>query len=230
MSKVKQWLCTRLGLTGLSGRKPQQGLNTPVMYRSITQLPLHRYIDADVDGNLHALVITGKPTDEELQTAWGEITEQVSEIGGGAEYKLYMSLFKEIAIYDLTLKQIEYLVSVLQYAYSRSLCDELNKIGGTSFKLDPTDNQTYQEELKRCLRRSGGMKIKMDLKVAQFEAMQKKFEGKKTKPTREFYQAVLNNLSDHAKYLVPDTITVYQYYDRLKRLNQYYEAQKSQKA
>lgn len=194
------------------------------MYLSIQKLPLHRFIDCIVDGNLHSLIISGAPSIIELQITWGNILQEYSQAIGNNEYRLYTSLYKEIALIKITYDQIGEAVKILRIVHSEYFHKELNKLLKTDFKLNPNDQASYQEELSKALRRSRSLIIKHDLKKLQFEAIQKKQEGKGGKFTREYFVSILITLSDYAKYPIQDTITVSEYCERIKRFNIYLDA------
>lgn len=191
-------------------------------YRSIGKLPLSRFIDVVVDNNIYALVITGHPTIEQLHDAWNDINSQYADAIGDAEYKLYLSAFKDVTVLTLTLQAIEACIDTLKLFPHAYLFDELNRLLSTSFNFDFKDYDEYQKLLKRCWQRSRSFKIQLDLKLISFEAIRKKFEDSKP-PTREYFQSILITLSDHAKYPIMETITVFEFAERLHRLNKYHE-------
>lgn len=202
------------------------------IYRSINKLPLNRFIDCMIDGNLYALVISGDPSKLELQEAWNDILSEYTESISNNEYRLYISLYKEITILQLTYEQVHILAEVLNTVYSKKLCDELNSLLRTSCKFNPLDVSSYRDELLKCVRRSAGIKLKLDLKLLQFDAIKKKHEqkaGDKMEDGREYFTSVMITLSDHAKYQLPDTITVLEYCERIKRLNKHLETLKNVK-
>jgi hypothetical protein len=188
-------------------------------YRHITEMPLSRFIDVVVDDNFAALIITGYPPIEELQMAWGVIQGECADTVEGQEHKMYVSLFKEVNILALNLQTINCLVEMLEQIYYPEFAAALNKLLNTSFKFDPFDPAKYMATLKNCMMRSKAIKINLDLKQMQLQAMQAKVEEPGKKVTREYFQSILITLSNHVKYPVSDSITVYEYYDRLKRFN-----------
>lgn len=188
------------------------------------------FVDCIVDDNLHSLVISGKPTDDELAEAWGNILSEYTDAIGNNEYKLYVGLYKEISILKLTYHQILNAVSVLKHTYSEYLCNELNRLLGQRCVFNWNDQPSYQEALNKCLRRSKSIKISIDLKVIQFEGIQKKHKDENRQEyTRAYFDTVLINLSDHAKYEIQDTITVGKYCERVTRLNKYIENLRSER-
>lgn len=192
-------------------------------YLHITELPLNRFIDVLVDGNYAALVITGYPRQEELLLAWAGIQSEYADAIGDHEHRMYVSLFKEVSTLAITLQQIEYLVEIMAQIYQPEFGNMLNKLLVTTFKFDPADPEKYQATLKRCLMRSKGIKIDLELKQGQLKALEKKNDESGEKPSREYFQSILITLSDHAQYQIPDSITVYELCTRIKRYTQYCE-------
>lgn len=192
-------------------------------YRHITELPLNRFIDIVVDGNFAALIITGYPSIEELHAAWRDIQGEYADAMGDHEHRMYISLYRDVKCLEITLKQIQWLIDQLREVYYKKLADRLNKLLLTSFKFDRTNPEKYFNELTRCANRSKGIKIEMELKLAQFQVMQqaRKDQEEGKKPSREYYQAMLITLSDHVKYPVSDSITVFEFCNRIQRFTDY---------
>lgn len=198
-------------------------------YRHITELPLNRFIDCLVDGNIYALVITGKPSDEELMDAWVDIQAEYAHAVGTNEYRLYVGLLREVLILGAAMAQIDCFISLMEEFYHPEILSRLNKLLRTSFTLDPSDNEKYKATVKRFRMRSKGVKIDLDLKEIQLEGMKKKMEGSATKPDRAYFHSVLVTLSDHAKYHITDSLTVFEYCERLRRYTNFCEKVKLNK-
>jgi len=195
-------------------------------YQNITELPLNRFIDVLVDNNYAALIVAGYPAQEELLLAWAGIQSEYADAIGDHEHRMYVSLFKEVTQLGLTLQTIEYLVEILEQVYDPKLGAMLNKLLLTTFKFDPADPEKYHATLKRCLMRSKGIKIDLELKRGQLKAMEKKNDETGDKPSREYFQSILITLSDHAQYPIHDSITVFEFCTRIKRYTQYCEQAK----
>jgi len=192
-------------------------------YQHITEMPLSKFIDCMVDDNIYALVITGHPSIEQLQLAWAQINQEYADVMGDNEHRMFVSVYRDIKVLETTLKLIHWLVDQLREVYYVEFANRLNALLNTRFKFDHTKPEQYFNELTRCINRSKGFKIDLDLKLAQFEVMQKsrKEQGEGKKPSREYYQAILITLSDHVKYPVSDSITVFEFCDRMRRFNDY---------
>jgi len=190
------------------------------------------------DNNLSALIISGLPTEEELQKAWETISGQYIERIGSNEYKMFLAIYKEISILKITLDQVNFIAArenkekgippgVLRLYYVEELAMELNKLVGANFKFNNNDPQSYHADLDRSINRSKSIKIQLDLKLLSFEAIEKKnIASGKEKPSREYFTSVMVTLSDFAKYQLPDTIKMGEYCERLKRFNKACEQSK----
>lgn len=210
-------------------------------YSKIVELPLNKFIEIKVDpnGNLAPLIISGMPTPEELAKAWEEIQQEYADIMGDAEYRLYTKMLKDLTLltisYNTVQKVIPFLIGLnleaflIHAAENKEIFDEiekqmveLNKILHTPFKFNPYEPEKFRGELKRALNQSKSLKMRIDLKESEFEAVREKNENKETKPTKEYFYSILIELSDHAKIaLSADNMTVFEYCERVRRYNQY---------
>lgn len=206
----------------------QPALSSAKWYQHITQLPLNRFIDIMVDDNYAALVITGYPSEQDLLAAWLQIQGEYADAIGDNEHRMYISLFKEVTLLNVTLKTINYLVEILEKVYYSEFVKNLNKLLNTTFQLDPADPVKYKATLKNFLMRSKAIKINLDMKEMQLKALQEKNQEPGKKATREYFQSILITLSDHATYQIHDSITVFEFCDRIKRFNKYCEQVKKQ--
>lgn len=200
------------------------------MYRRISDLPLRNFIDVTINGNLSALIISGFPAEQELIEARQEIEFQFHDALGNEAYKQYVNQLRTITDLKVTYNQIQICV--------KQLCDileggvvtpeiedmekyyqyELNKLLKVNFVFDRTDRERYLQTLNRCVNRSKGIKIDLDIKLQNFEALEKAHET--AEPIDgSYFQAMLITLSDAAGYHLSDGITVLEFCERIKRLN-----------
>jgi hypothetical protein len=197
-----------------------------LIYSDISKLPLSRFIDCSVDGDISALIIEGEPSQDELQAAWAQILEQYSEAVGDNEQKAMLSLFKEINRLQVNIDQVYLLVGAMKSYYVKLFAKELNKILNTSLSFDPQNQEAYENALKRCLSRCKAWELQKELKMSQYLALQKKFDGLASKQSREYYSDILIALSNSAGYEISEEISVYKFCKRLKQLKKSMEAKK----
>jgi hypothetical protein len=186
-------------------------------YQHIVDLPLNKFIEVSTTGNLSALIISGQPTEEQIHNAWGTIMEEYSFAIGDHETRLRFNLYTEINKLQLKIDQIALIVSILRNFYVERFVTELNNLLVTTMKFDVNNREDYDRKLKLALNRSKGFKIQLDLNIMQYNALLK--EGGETSIGKEYFQTILITISNHAKYMIPDTITVFEFCERIKRFN-----------
>lgn len=212
------------GATATPSKRMQQGAPLSSWYRTIHQLPLCKFIECAVDGNLAALITSGLPSEDQLLLAWAGIYEQYADVMGDNDHKRLTTLFKEITTLSIEYRQIHCLIEVLTNHRYPPFERRLNMLLYTNFKFA----ENRQKELDTCRRLSKSILVKVDLKTAQQEALKLKLSTG-NKPTREYFFTWLINLSDHAGYQVTDTITVFEFCERVKRYNKFIELQNQKK-
>lgn len=198
------------------------------VHNNIVDLPLRKYVEALVDKNLHALVIEGDPTREELEQAWQDVQSQYGDAMGDMEHKVYLKILKDVTILDADYKLIHLYVELLEKMYIQQVAIELNKLLKSSFVLDPKDPVKYRKELQSALNQSKSLKIKLDMKNIEFESIRTKYETDGVKPSKEYFQSILITLTDHSKVPLNDNMSVYEFCERMRRLNQYVDQQTKQ--
>lgn len=197
-------------------------------YRSISNLPLYKYRDCVVNGNLSALIISGFPPESELRLAWLDIQQEYADVMGDSEQRNYLNALKEVNLLNCTLHQINICVEWIgkclpflpnetaQQAVVRFTTD-LNNFLDAAFVFNHNDPERYKDNLVKAERRSKGIKLSLDVAMANEEALRP--AGDKQKPDDAYFQNILINLSDAAGYYITDTITVLEFAQRIKRLN-----------
>ena len=197
-------------------------------------MPLSKYIECLVNKNLNALTISGFPTREELQDAWFEIQQQYADAMGDNEQRAYFELMREAGLLKGAYEQVglcakrlyfieEYFFSGPEhplYEDAKTFIErfgrEINRL--TNSKFDFKDHSNFHKNIQRCINRSVSLKISYELKYSQLKAIEDKFE-KGEEPTKSYFYSILITLSDHAKYQLNDSITVFEFCERIKRLN-----------
>lgn len=169
-----------------------------------------------VDKNLYALVISGDPSKEDLATAWSAIRMEYTDKTADHEYKLYLNLFKEINIIKNNIDQINELVGLLKDNYVKQFADRLSLLLITSFVFDVTKPKEYDALLYRCHNMTGGLRLRLDMQIMNFKAIEQKHTGKRM-PSRDYYLSLLITLSDNAGYALSDNITVFEFTERIER-------------
>ncbi len=197
-------------------------------YSSIHQLPLNRFIDCMVDDNLHALVISGDPNMSLVAEAWNDIREQYSLCIGNSQVSNYVKRLNEINQLKANIDMIYELIQVLRHRYVKRFADRLNDLLFTEFVFDISNLTEYDKLLNGCYNRTAGLKMRLDMLIINFKAIQEANQVNYKKPTREYFLSMLVTLSDFAQFMIPDTITVFEFCERIKRANEKNEIIKNQ--
>src|SRR5687768_5007583 len=92
---------------------------------SIHKLPLALFIDAIVDNDLFALVISGTPDPAELESAWQDLQEHYSDAMGGADKQFAFDLIVGITRKRVKIHLIDMAVGVLRGFYVAEFEKEL---------------------------------------------------------------------------------------------------------
>jgi hypothetical protein len=169
-----------------------------------------------VDNDLQALVISGIPAQEELEKAWGDIRLEAADKGGDLEYKVYLNLFKEVNTLKGDIDRIRELIALLKETYVPQFAKKLNALLVTNFVFDVNRPDDYDKLLERCYNMTGGLQLRLTLQSKNFEALQKKNEGG-APPSRDYYLSLLITLSDNAGYNLGEEVTVFEFYERMRR-------------
>jgi hypothetical protein len=233
MGKSKRFrsLFGRKDTTG-STDQPQPPLQpespSATFYRSISNLPLFKYRDCTVNGNLSALIISGFPPESELRSAWLDIQQEYADVIGDNEQRNYLNALKEVNILNCTLEQIkiciDWLRKCLPFLPNDSIQEYVNKFGSdintfvdAAYVFDHNDQDRYLKNLDNAERRSKGVMLSLQVAMANEEALRPAAGNQK--PDEAYFQNMLINLSDAAGYYITDTITVLEFAQRIKRLN-----------
>ena len=204
------------------GQPSQAASRSFVLYQSINELPLSRWMDLTVDGNLYALVKSGEPPKEELYILEQKLRVQYADAIGDNEYRLYCSTLNEINNLEIKREQIRRLIEVMYDAYHPALGDMLNKLQNEKFDFNTTDRAKFEHLLSRAANRSKSLNIAIDLAKSKARGLEEKYKAKGDAPTtRDYYYGILLTLGDEAgRDLQADIITTWEFCERIKRANQ----------
>jgi hypothetical protein len=216
----RQWPFTKTNQENTSSAMPLiVPIPEPKWYHTL-QIPLSKFKQASVNNDMRALIIEGEPTSQQLADAWAKISMDYADASGDAKHLQFLKAMVEITQLSVKLQVIEDMIELLGNIYYPAYAERLNKMLRTAYKFDHTDRPQYTKELKACFMRSRGLKINLDLKVIEFEALKKKREkegeGNK-KPTMEYFDSYLVTLSNHVQYHLSDNITTFEFCERVRR-------------
>lgn len=215
----------RVKATDLPKRINQLGSPSYAIYQRLTDISLERWMRLIVDGDIRAIIRDGEPPEHELRIVEGNLRIAYADAMGDNEYKFYCASIKEVTRLEITLAQIEQLITVLREAYVRAFADKLNQLVGSSFVFDVTRPEEYDKTLDRCFRRSRGIKISLDLERAKLLKYEEKHSGSTVTPKREYYYSVLLTISQTQGFRISSEISVWEFCELLRRHNKLIESQ-----
>jgi hypothetical protein len=222
MSKKKRFLSRSMGSTQITPSASSAAASRETSssyYSSISDIPLRNFIECIVNANLSQLVISGFPSKEELQTAWGKIRMEYAEASKDPEYRLYIRLYKDLNLTIATIAQIENMIAILSSRYVKRFADQLNELLSSTFVFDISNLEDYDRKLQICHNKTGALRLRKMMLEKQYNAIAEKHEEHKP-ATKQYYHAILISLSDQAGYQIQDTITVFEFCERINRANE----------
>ena len=218
----KPWRFTKKGSSSTTANTTSPGktdTKSSKWYQSIVDLPLSRFIDCVTENNIYALVISGTPDPDQLQASWSIIRTQYAEAMKDQDWLAFARMNREVAQLQIQYTQIHICIDQLKDFYCVQFKKALNTLLSSSFVFDVNDPVKYDEELQRAGNRSKGIKIELDLRTIRLNAMMEKMAIRGDHVGREYYEQVLITLSDEAGYALRiEDMTVYQYCERVRRL------------
>lgn len=188
-------------------------------YTSINELPLSKFKEVEIKKNYYALVIEGSPDLDSLKSAWLDIVDEYNERMQDSASRIHINLLKEVELLGIKLQKIEVCLQVLdieiRFPYvpkQQKFKDKLNEMVESKFAFNHSKPDEFNAELKRARNRSKSILINYELKSNNLNALNDK-NGQIKKPTMEYYDSILNELSLFAKYEIQESITVSRFCD-----------------
>lgn len=177
---------------------------------------MDKFLDAYIDGNLKSLIISGNPTEQEINEAWAGIYEEYVDLMGDKNQKFYLEVSKETMILKAKIALIESSIFLLSKIYIKQVADRVVKILGGKFNFDFFNKEAYEKDIQGLKIRSKSLSIEYKLKQSQLETLEAEQKGEK--PTRDLFIVIFINLRGYYKYHVPNTISVLEFCKMLKEL------------
>ncbi|MBI3139492.1 MAG: hypothetical protein HYZ15_13020 [Sphingobacteriales bacterium] len=185
---------------------------------------MSRFIDAVIDGDLHALTISGEPTNEQLLEALENLIGQYNDAMGAdnPQTQRKIGLLRSVSMNEAKLAALAELIDLMRQYYVPQFAQAINRGTGANFKFDVSKPDEYEKELDRAAMRLRALKMRAKLESEKLTALMTEEEkaGDESTANRAFFSRVLINLSDHSKTnLTTDTLTVYEFTERVHRYN-----------
>lgn len=177
---------------------------------------LDRFIRILVDQDFSLLVISGKPTPQELKETWRQISLEYVTILDIPEVNQVMEVQAAILVLESKLLLTEKIISTLYIIHDDRLTAMLRGLD-FDFPFDPMDRATYYKNLEDVDQRAGAWRLELEQKEAELKELQITDEtGKKF--TDDYFDDILMILSKSQGYHIRMTeITASQFAVLLKR-------------
>lgn len=154
-------------------------------------------------GRMDRLVIgNGKANANECLQVWEEIIRLNSQSLGDYQYDSYFQLLKGYAllIAEYTIVKSSFISLAFEIEWSK-----ITDVRKRGYKIDVTNNQTYNSSIVAGLRRVDNLITKATMKRKELE---KEFGGSKRQIQPTTYQAVLANLNVSLGFCVNENLTL----------------------
>lgn len=180
-------------------------------------LTMDKFIDCLVNGNMKCLVVSGEPTDEEIQSAWEQIWDEYCILLNQPNYKIILKTLQNIVLYESKLIAIDYCMIVLSRQHSEP-CIEILKKFGFNYSFDFNDKEQFEKDLKNVKSISKVTLIKLKGERKNYEIQIKKSESKAIKESD--FDKTFISLSKFMGYKVNATdTTVSEYCSMISMIN-----------
>lgn len=161
-------------------------------YKNCAELPLNLFIQCVVTQKLHGLIISGKPTDEQLNEAWGNINQDYQDLTEDHDGDYLLGLFSNISYLDERLRIIYNIVAYLEIKRSEGLILLLQEMG---FDFEYSE-ESLLTDLKLTVSQAKFDKVNLEMQQNELKELQSK--GKQ--PTEYDYDSILSTLSKYQGY------------------------------
>lgn len=202
---------------GLSAKKRdvQQVSSRPTaLYRSCDQLPLDKFINCYVDGDLSSLIIHGEYSPEQLSDQWEDILLEYVELSASAESLYSIRIQSEINLLHDKVTRVQEVIFMLSPAMflllggrENELVDILRYYG---FKQTINFKSDYTRVLTAIDTRLAPFKTRLESRINEYtDYLKAQTTGK---PTRKVFDTNLVRMSRFQGYAVrAKEITVSEY-------------------
>jgi hypothetical protein len=164
-------------------------------------LPLDNFIRCICDKELSALIISGRPSQEQLLRSWEVIFTQFLDGMKDDKGLRKLRLTKEINRLGFDYKIIELSLTYLDVAYDPEIAATLSRHIRVD-KLDPEDRPTYERALKVVHNRAQRLKLELDEKRAEMAVLDKLSTGKSVTITRHYFDQLIGQVARYMHFYI----------------------------
>lgn len=204
------------------------------LYDDITIIPLGKFLDCYIDGKLESLCYEGSAeTDLEknvVTSTWAVVQEQFAMAMGSSEQRVFLKLLCEVNEIASTINLASTLINTMRHSYHKTLGALLNRILKADFKWPEKGRDEINYLLNRCSSMVKPLEMKKAIRQASLDVMEKKLgTNKRVKPTRQYFDLLVNLIEEHFSVPVTYDITTSRFVDKLKRMDEQLRKRKFRK-
>jgi len=190
---------------------------------SIEDIILNDWIDINVTGDKSKIVVSGTPTDQELDEAWMILQSQFMTISDKQGAEVYMNEISDVELIKMRINDIKFLLSGLQISYDERIIQQLR-----NWEIyEPLTKDSYLKDITKIENR-----LKSDEMRVLIAKNNKKepITGKEGVPqTRENYLKILLQIGEMRKmHYTPRQINTLEYAIMYGELREYHNLLKKQ--
>lgn len=166
------------------------------LYDSLHTLPLSIFIECVCDNNLDLLVISGKPSQKDIEDCWFNLWYQYVDLNEDNEGVYILQLKKEVALLNHKIAVVDCAVLILRSLYVTELVKALKEYGITGV-LKPSHPE-YSKSLDRVLAIMAPKKLSLQIKMKEVEDYETNSE--RGIIDRSYFDNMINRISKFQKY------------------------------
>lgn len=191
--KIEQLQSTEVQTDALTLPQANQ---TGILHRSCKALPLFNFIECYCNNDLTYLIISGEPTEAELQDAWNEILLEYLGLVKNEKSSYLFDLGKRITLLQYHIQHINDAVEILHYKYDSDIAGDLRGMG---YKLSAEYNtEEYTKQLDMIVSKCKTRVFELGELQDEYKRLDDTVTG--TKQTEEDFNLTIASLSKHQGY------------------------------
>lgn len=149
---------------------------------------LKTYIEIATSGDVSLLIISGKPSKDELIDRWEKIVQDNGQRNGDNRYDAYFSLLKARAELIAQHTTVSCHLLLMTYEINWESIDAVRAMGYT---IETMTSAAYAKSLEAAKRKSSNLITKSEMKRKEIE---RAFGGKKTESVSHSYEEIIGLL------------------------------------
>lgn len=210
--------------------KPEGTLLPASLHRECRTLPLNRFIEIMVTGDLRQLIISGTPTIMDLADAWSEIIEEYVSLVKTDKADSVFELFKKIKYTEWLIAFIDKCLLGLKLQYDTDIAEWISARGYGTIQPS-TDREVYLRSIYGIETGAKTLIVLLNQYTAEYKAVQtekEELDDNQSEAEKRFrYQKEIALLGKYqGQRIRPEEITVFEY---AAVINNYLQEQKIRK-